>query len=223
MRSLKRQSERQEAHAAGASVELVVGITGPSGAGKSAVARAVGAHLGDSAAILSYDAYYRDLSGLPQVERDRTDFDVPDALEAELLITHLQRLRRGERVALPSYDFIRHLRTEQRRAIAPCRVVLVDGLFVLVEERIRVELDLAVYVDAPEHLRLQRRIARDVEERGWTEAQIRSHWNQQVRRAEIALIEPSRRWADIVLTNDGSLSHSAEQLAHAILGRLATA
>ncbi len=200
--------------------ELVVAIAGPSGAGKSVVADAVVSVLGDMAGLLRHDWYYRDLSALPPEVRDATNFDQPEALEGELLADHLRLLRSGRPVPAPSYDFVSHVRLPQTRLVAPRTVLLVDGLFTLADPRVRAEIDFGVYVDAPEELRLARRIARDIAERGWIEAQVRQDWQHVIRPGEIALIEPSARWAHLVLVNDGELAPVVEALRNAILARL---
>ncbi len=201
-------------------VELVVGVAGPSGAGKSTIAAAAHAALGDTAIVLPYDAYYRDLSALPLGDRDARDFDCPDALEGELLIAHLSSLRNGNEIAVPSYDFNQHVRTGADRVVAPHRVVFVEGLFVLVDELVRSVLDFSVYVDAPEANRLERRIARDTAKRGRAVEGVRHAWRCGVRPAERAMIEPSRRWADLVVKNEGPLSQAVDAVVQAVADRL---
>jgi uridine kinase len=201
-------------------VELVVGIAGPSGAGKSALAEAVAHLLGDEAMVLSYDSYYRDLSALPPSDRERVDFDCLDALEAELLISHLDALRNGHTITVPCYDFSHHCRTSSGWIAVPRRVVLVEGLFVLADERICEALDLRVYVDAPVQTRLGRRIARDTTERGYAEIHVMEVWSEQILPAELTLVAPSTSRADLVLVNDGALERQATTVWRAIDGEL---
>ncbi|MCL5257600.1 MAG: uridine kinase [Chloroflexi bacterium] len=200
--------------------KLVVAIAGPSGAGKSVVADAVVSVLGGVAGLLRHDWYYRDLSALPPAARHASNFDRPEALEGELLAEHLRMLRSGRSVIAPTYDFVRHVRLPQTRFIAPRTVLLIDGLFVLADPHVRAETDFGVYVDAPEEVRLSRRIARDIAERGWTEPQVRHDWEQTIRPAEVAIIEPSAGWAHLVLMNGGELAPVVQTLSKAILARL---
>jgi uridine kinase len=201
-------------------VKLVVGIAGPSGAGKSALAEAVARLLDDEAMVLPYDSYYRDLSALSPSDRERVDFDCLDALEAELLISHLDALRNGRTINVPCYDFSRHCRTSSGWMAVPRRVVLVEGLFVLADERICEVLDLRVYVDAPVQTRLGRRIARDTTERGYAETHVKEVWSRQILPAEATLVVPSARRADLVVVNDAALEQQANAVWRAIDGKL---
>src|SRR5271167_1329833 len=141
----------------------LIGIAGPSGAGKSYLARHLAERL--RAPVLALDQYYRDLSHLRPEERTLSNFDEPAALEHELLIAHLNQLRRGEPIAVPTYDFSVHTRSAQTWSLAPSPFVVLEGLFTLYWSELRAHLGTAVYVDLEESACLQRRLDRDVQER----------------------------------------------------------
>ena len=145
----------------------IVGIAGPSACGKTTFARALQQALGAAhCIIISHDDYYRDLSHLSLGERAEQNFDDPSALETELLAEHLARLRGGQAITKPLYDFSRHNRWERWVEVAPAPVVVVEGILVLAEAAIRASLDIPVYIDTPPDICLARRVLRDVQERG---------------------------------------------------------
>ena len=146
---------------------LLVGVAGGSGSGKSSLAHALLLALGPSrTALLEHDAYYRDRSSVPADGRATLDFDVPDALDQRLFLEHLSALRAGLPVRPPVYCFRTHRRTGTAAAVLPRPIVLVEGILLLWEPAVRAILDLTIYLDAPERVRLERRLARDVAERG---------------------------------------------------------
>ena len=185
---------------------LIVGVGGASGSGKSTLCRALRDRLGfASCAIIEMDRYYRDLRNLPPEERDRTDFDAPEALEMGLLVEHLGRLAAGHDVRLPTYDFATHTRIGAGTHLAPAPVVLVEGIFCLVSDQLRRQLDWSVFVMAPDETCLERRLARDVIARGRTAEQVREQYIQQVRPAAERIVLPSARHARRVLSGTRSL------------------
>jgi uridine kinase len=192
---------------------VFVGLAGGTGAGKTALgdalARAVGAR---SVLRIPHDAYYRDHPDLSSDERDALNFDHPDALETELLVAHLAALRAGGAIALPVYDFARHRRTSASRMVRPRPLVLVEGILVLSDPALRACLDLAVFVDAPETLRLERRIARDVAERGRSASSVREQFAKTVAPMHAEFVAPSRAFAGLCIDNDGALSRALEPL-----------
>ena len=140
---------------------LVIGVAGGSGSGKSTVAEAMIRELAPTpVAHLAHDAYYRDLAHLPMEERSRQNFDHPDSLETELLVSHIDALREGETVRIPRYDFGRHVRRDETRVLDPAPVVLVEGVLILSDPDLRERLDLRVFVDTAADVRLARRLRR---------------------------------------------------------------
>jgi uridine kinase len=179
----------------------IVGIAGPSASGKTTLARALQHHLQPTPSVLlTHDDYYRDLAHLPAEKRAAHNFDDPQALETELLLTHLQALRRGEAIQRPVYDFSHHIRTPQTVTVAPAPVVILEGLFILALPALREACDLRVYVDTPADICLARRILRDVQERGRTVQSCIDQYLRFVRPAQEALVLPSRVHADLIAT-----------------------
>ncbi len=184
---------------------LCIGIAGGTGSGKSTIARNIAAALPPgSVATLDHDAYYRDRSDLTYDERCQLNFDHPDSLETELLVAHLRRLRAGEAIEAPRYDFKTHSRLAETRRLEPTPVVIVEGILVFVEERIRALLDMKIFVDTDADIRLMRRIRRDIEERGRDFNSIRNQYYATVRPMHLQFVEPSKRWADVIIPEGGN-------------------
>ena len=183
---------------------FVLGIAGGTGSGKTTVAERLLAGLGQQAIVLiDHDAYYRDRSSLSAAERLRLNYDHPDAIETDLLVAHLTDLRAGRAVEIPQYDFRQHVRRAETRRIEPAPVVIVEGILVLAEERLRAQMDLRIFVDTDADIRLMRRLERDIEQRGRTFTQVREQYNATVRPMHLAFVEPSKRFADLIIPEGG--------------------
>jgi uridine kinase len=182
---------------------VLVGIAGGSAAGKTTLARAMAAALGPERVLrLEQDWYYHDLSCLDPVARQAYNFDRPEALELDLLCQHLRSLRRGETVLRPDYDFATHTRLDEWQILAPRELVLLEGTLVLADAALRELLDIRVYVDAPRATRLARRLTRDVAERGRDVSScLEQHWHSVWPMHDV-FVEPSRRYADVVVAGD---------------------
>jgi uridine kinase len=201
---------------------VLVGIAGGSGSGKSSLARALRTALGPSqVACLSHDAYYRDRGALPAAVRAGVDYDVPEAFDQDLFLAHLAALRAGVTIRPPQYSFETHCRIGDGEPVEPRAVVLVDGILLLWDPAVRAALDLSIFLDVPERLRLQRRVSRDISERGRTTAGVLAQFDATVRPAHAAYVEPTRALADLVLGNLGRLEPLAEIASALILDRLA--
>jgi len=184
---------------------LVVGIAGGTGSGKTTVAKTIRHALPeDRVAVVEFDAYYRDRPDLELDERAKTNFDHPDALEIELLVEHLDRLKAGSAVDVPVYDFKTHRRLPESRRVEPARVVLVEGILVFVDPRVRDRLDMKIFVDTDSDIRVFRRIRRDMEQRGRTFESIRDQYYKSVRPMHLQFVEPSKRWADLIIPEGGN-------------------
>jgi uridine kinase len=200
---------------------FLVGIGGGSGSGKTAVARALAGALGpERTAVLAHDAYYRDRPDLLPAERARLNYDVPEALDGDLFLDHLAALRRGERIRPPRYSFATHARDGLDEPIEPREVVLVEGILLLHQPAVRDALDLRIFLDAPEEVRLARRLARDTAERGRTPDSVVTQCRALVFPAHARYVEPTRTWADLVLVNAGRLDAVVEVAATVVATRL---
>lgn len=182
----------------------VVGVAGGTGSGKTTVAEHIVSALPpEHVCIIQHDNYYRDRADLTYEERCQLNFDHPEALETELLIEHLARLKSGEPVDVPLYDFKTHRRSEETQRVEPRQVVVVEGILVFVDERLREQLDLKLFVDTPADIRVFRRIRRDLEQRGRTFASIREQYYATVRPMHLQFVEPSKSYADLIIPEGG--------------------
>ena len=185
-------------------VPLVIGIAGGSGSGKTTVANVilerVGAHR---IAFLPHDAYYKDLSKLPMIQREQVNFDHPNSLETELMIAHIRDLKQWKPVNLPIYDFTRHTRTGQVKVIQPQRVIMVEGILIFAEKELRELFDVKIFVDTDPDIRLIRRLERDIAERGRTTETVVRQYINTVRPMHLEFVEPSKRYADIIIPEGG--------------------
>jgi len=183
---------------------LVIGVAGGTGSGKSTVARnIVGALPPERVSIIDHDSYYRDRSDLTAAERAGLNFDHPDSLDTELLVAQLRALRGGEAVEAPIYDFKTHSRLAQTRRIAPTPIVVVEGILVFVDAALRAQMDMKIFVDTDADIRVFRRIRRDIEQRGRTFQSIRDQYYKTVRPMHLQFVEPSKRWADVIIPEGG--------------------
>ncbi len=184
-----------------AAAPLLIGVCGGSGSGKTTLAKRLIDALGpDDAVGVSFDSYYRDLAHLTVAERAEVNFDHPDSLDVEMLVDHLQSLRSGGEVAVPHYDFANHTRSGDIDLVTPERFVIVEGILLFAFAEIRHELDVLVFRDCPEETRAERRLRRDVTERGRTPDSVRHQWATTVQPMHELHVEPFARYADVVTT-----------------------
>jgi uridine kinase len=184
---------------------FVVAVAGGSGSGKTTVARAIGAALPKGASVtLEQDHYYRDRSDLPFEERVKVNYDHPDAIEFELLQRHVDELVGLRGVDRPAYDFAAHARRTERVHLDPAPIVIVEGILALALPEVRARFDLKIFVDTDADIRLMRRIRRDLEERGRSFAQVRAQYYETVRPMHLAFVEPSKRFADVIVPEGGT-------------------
>jgi uridine kinase len=183
---------------------LVIGIAGGSGSGKTTVAQEILQRVGpDRIAFLQHDSYYKDLSGLPPVQRAQVNFDHPNSLETELLIRHIASLRDGKPVEVPIYDFSTHSRTSQTYTVQPRRVILVEGILIFTEATLREMFDVKIFVDTDSDIRFIRRLERDITERGRTTESVIKQYQATVRPMHMEFVEPSKRYADVIIPEGG--------------------
>ena len=200
---------------------LIIGIAGGSGSGKSTVARNVADNLGAlSVAFIDMDAYYRNFSQLSLDERRRLNWDHPDAFDYDLLTEHLQHLSDRESIEKPVYDFVTHLRSNEIVSVEPSDVIVIDGILLFVDERVRDLCDVKVFVDADADIRLIRRIQRDISARGRPLGEIIDQYLSTVQPMHLQFVEPSKRYADIIVPRGGHNAVAIEMIVAKIKQRL---
>jgi uridine kinase len=183
---------------------IVIGIAGGSGSGKTTVANEilhrVGAHR---IAFLPHDAYYRELNHLPIVQREQVNFDHPNSIETELLISHIKTLLEGKAIEVPVYDFTTHSRTGQSTHVEPKKIILVEGILIFAEALLREMFDIKVFVDTDSDIRFMRRLERDISERGRSVESVIRQYQSTVRPMHLEFVEPSKRYADVIIPEGG--------------------
>jgi uridine kinase len=200
---------------------LVVGIAGGTGSGKTTVAHKLAAAMPEGRCVtIEHDAYYRDQSHLPADERATINYDHPAALESGLLAEHLRQLRSGEPVDIPIYDFATHTRRRDKRRVQPAPVIIVEGILVFCDASLREQMDIKIFVDTDPDIRLMRRIRRDLELRGRTFQSVRDQYYATVRPMHIEYVEPTKRWADLIVPEGGD-NRVALDVLLGQLGRIA--
>lgn len=183
---------------------ITIGVAGGTGSGKTTVALKILERVGfDRIAYLPHDAYYRDASNLPPAERSQLNFDHPDALDNDLLIQHLRHLQAGHAVAIPVYDFKTHTRLAETRRVDPQPVILVEGILIFADKQLRDLMDMKIFVDTDADLRFIRRLQRDIGERGRTPESVINQYLRTVRPMHLEFVEPSKRYADIIIPEGG--------------------
>jgi uridine kinase len=201
---------------------VVIGVAGGTGSGKTTVAREILRRAGtDQISLIQHDAYYKDLSGLPPAQRDMQNFDHPDALDNALLIAHLQELKAGRPIHIPVYDFTTHARTNETRRIEPRRVILVEGILIFADEELRRLMDVKIYVDTDGDIRFIRRLQRDIADRGRTMESVIRQYLATVRPMHQEFVEPSKRYADVIIPEGGFNEVAMEMISariRALLG-----
>ena len=186
------------------STPLIIGVAGGSGSGKTTLASSILEAIGeDRIAFLPHDAYYRDQSYKTFEERLLVNYDHPDSLETELLIKHIQSLKRGEAVDMPVYDFKQHTRASTTVHIQPKPIILVEGILIFVEPKLRNQCSMKLYVDTDQDICFIRRLLRDVTERGRTVESVIDQYLKTVRPSFIEFVEPTKRFADVIIPEGG--------------------
>ena len=199
---------------------FLTAITGGSGSGKTTLAEAIADRLGrDRVSILPQDAYYHDRRELPPTGQAHLNYDVPEAFDRSLFLSHLHALRSGLSIRIPVYSFESHSPTGQTRLTRAQEIVLVDGFLLLFDPNIRELFDLRIFVDAPAKLRLRRRLRRDVAERQRTVLGVLDQFFDTVQPAYEEYVEPTKVFADLVLSNTGPLEDCIESAVNAIVSR----
>lgn len=183
---------------------LIIGIAGPSGSGKTLIAANLLKDFGrHEVTVMMEDSYYKDLMNMPMPVRDEKNFDHPDALDHNLLCVHLQRLQAGEKIDVPQYDYATHARKTESQVIQPHPIIVLEGILLFSDPAIRQLLDIKIFVDTPLDICLLRRLRRDILERGRTIESVLEQYEKTVRPMYLQFIEPSKRYADIIVPQGG--------------------
>ncbi|MGB0650546.1 MAG: uridine kinase [Rhodothermales bacterium] len=183
---------------------VIIGLAGGSGSGKSTILRRFLDELGpEHVSVLEHDAYYKDLGGIPFEDRLRVNYDHPDSLETPLLVSHIEQLLAGQAVNKPVYDFANHTRAGETQRIEPTPIIIVEGILVLAEPELTKQMDIRLFVDTDDDIRLIRRIRRDMVERGRSLESILEQYESTVRPMHIEFVEPSKRQADVIIPRGG--------------------
>jgi len=183
---------------------MILGISGGTGSGKTTVAQKIIAAIGEPSVLyLQQDSYYRNLDQMPLVDRRRVNFDHPDAFDGELMVEHLEALRAGKSIERPVYDYVIHSRKKETVHVEPLPVILVEGILVFFDPRMRRLMDFKIYVDTDADVRFIRRLERDVRERGRSVESVIEQYMMTVRPMHLEFVAPTMRYADIILPEGG--------------------
>ena len=183
---------------------ILIGVAGASGSGKTLVANTIYDALGSQKVVMiQEDAYYKDLSYLPVEERAKINFDHPDAFDHDLLIEHLNKLLKGEVIEHPVYDYTIHSRKAETRRVGPHRIIIFEGILILAIPEIRELMDIKIFIDTDPDICLIRRLRRDIEERGRSVSSVLNQYEKTVRPMYLRFVEPSKRYADIIVPHGG--------------------
>lgn len=201
---------------------VLIGIAGGTGSGKTTVARAIYDRVGaDRIEWISHDSYYRNFDGLSVEERHNINFDHPDSLETELLARHLDVLAKGSSVEVPCYDFTAHARKTETTRAESRKVIIVEGILVLAEPELRRRIDIKLFVDTPPDIRFVRRLMRDIKSRGRSVESVIEQYVSTVRPMHEEFVEPSKRYADLIIPEGGSNMVAIDAIIARVEGLLA--
>jgi uridine kinase len=200
---------------------MIIGICGGTGSGKTTIARAIVETVGaENVVLVEQDSYYRDLADMPLDERHQANFDHPDSIDSNMMVNHILRLKQGLPAEMPLYDFKTHTRTTNIEIIEPRAVVIVEGILIFAEPRVLDLLDVRVFVDTPDDVRLIRRLKRDHGERGRTYEHTMDQYMRTIRPMHFEFVEPSKRHADIIIPEGGQMGVSVQFLCGLVREKL---
>ena len=200
---------------------IVLGIAGGTGSGKTTVARSLIQLIGaEYVAYLEHDNYYRDLSHLSFEERSQVNFDHPDSFDTDLMIQHIHQLKQGESINKPIYSYHKHERTHEVIAVNPQPLVIVEGILVLENDKLRNLMDIKIFVDTEDDVRLVRRLRRDIAERGRSLERVLGQYEATVRPMHLTFVLPSRRYADVIVPRGGGNTVAIQMVADGITRRM---
>ena len=200
---------------------MIIGICGGTGSGKTTIARAIVDSVGARNVILiEQDSYYKNLADMPLDERHQANFDHPEAIDFDILIGHIKRLKEGDSIEMPLYDMVTHTRRNETETFESKPVVIVEGILIFAEPRILSLLDVRVFVDTPDDLRLMRRLRRDITERGRSFERTLDQYERTIRPMHFEFVEPSKRHADIIIPDGSNTGVTVEFLCSMVREKL---
>lgn len=200
---------------------MIIGICGGTGSGKTTIARKIVQTVGKGNVVLvEQDSYYRNLADMPLDERHQANFDHPDSIDSDMLVNHLKRLKNGQSIEQPIYDFVTHTRKKKTEHIDPKPVVIVEGILIFAETRVLDLLDFRIFVDTPDDVRLIRRLRRDITERGRSFEQTLWQYEHTIRPMHFEFVEASKRHADIIIPEGGNSDITSEFLCSLVREKL---
>ncbi|HEY0546242.1 MAG TPA: uridine kinase [Pyrinomonadaceae bacterium] len=200
---------------------MIIGISGGTGSGKTTVAKSIlEAVNAEDVVFIQQDSYYRNLKDLPLDYKQAANFDHPDALDNDLLVHHIKRLKAGNAVELPLYDFKANMRLAETLLIEPKPIVIIEGILIFSDARLLEQMDIKVFVDTPDDIRFIRRLRRDVAERGRTVESVIEQYLATVRPMHMQFVEPSKRYADVIIPEGGHNLVSIDLISGKIRERL---
>ena len=200
---------------------IIIGVAGGTGSGKTTVSEAILRRVGaERIAFIQHDSYYRDQSHRPLAERAKLNYDHPDILESELLVSHLRQLQSGQPVYIPIYDFTTHTRANETRRVELKRVILVEGILIFAEPALREIFDVRIWVETDADIRFIRRLRRDITERGRTVNSVIEQYEATVRPMHLEFAEPSKRYADVIIPEGGFNTVAMDMVVARILEML---
>lgn len=202
---------------------FIIGIAGGTGSGKTTLTKRLKERFGDDVSVISHDNYYKRHDELPYEERCRLNYDHPDAFDTDLMVEQVQALRRGETIACPVYDFTVHNRSEDTLLIAPTSVIILEGILIFADSKLRDLMDVKIFVDTDADVRILRRVVRDVKKRGRTQESVVQQYLTTVKPMHEQFVEPSKRCADIIVPEGGknlvALDMIIQRVEHHIRGQ----
>ncbi|KQC08936.1 MAG: uridine kinase [Candidatus Cloacimonas sp. SDB] len=184
-------------------IPVIIGIAGGTGSGKSTIADAIQREIKDNITIITQDSYYKSFQNLARCEREKLNFDHPETFDNELMISHLKALKQRVPVEMPIYDFASHLRTKKTIQLKPAKIIIVEGILIFENKNLRNLMDIKIFVDTDPDIRILRRIERDMIERRRTLDSIIDQYRSTVRPMHIEFVEPSKKYADIIIPEGG--------------------
>jgi uridine kinase len=200
---------------------MIIGICGGTGSGKTTIARAIVDTVGaQNVVLVEQDSYYRNLADMPLDERHQANFDHPDSIDSEMLVNHLKRLKLGQPIEMPLYDFVTHTRSDRVETIDPKPVVIVEGILIFAEPRVLDLLEVRVFVDTPDDVRLMRRLRRDITERGRSFERTLDQYERTIRPMHFEFVEPSKRHADVIIPEGAQTGLTVQLLCSLVREKL---